>query len=67
MCHLLYVAYYSTDNKTWKKISSTSKNTITAKGLKGKKTYYFRVRAYSKPKGKALYGSYSSVLKVKTK
>ncbi len=62
-----YVAYYSTDNKTWKKISSTSKNTITAKGLKGKKTYYFRVRAYSKPNGKALYGSYSSVLKVKTK
>ena len=62
-----YVAYYSTDNKTWKKISSTTKNTITAKSLKGKKTYYFKVRAYSKPSGKALYGPYSSVLKVKTK
>ncbi len=62
-----YVAYYSTDNKTWKKISSTSKNTITAKSLKGKKTYYFKVRAYSRTNGKAIYGSYSSVLKVKTK
>ncbi len=62
-----YVAYYSSDNKTWKKISSTSKNTITAKSIKGKKTYYFKVRAYSRTKGKAVYGSYSSVLKVKTK
>ncbi len=62
-----YVAYYSTDNKTWKKIDSTSKNYITKKSLKGKKTYYFRVRAYSRTNGKAIYGSYSSVLKVKTK
>lgn len=62
-----YVAYYSTDNKTWKKIDSTTKNTITKKSLKGKKTYYFKVRAYSRTNGKAIYGSYSSVLKVKTK
>ncbi len=62
-----YVAYYSTDNKTWKKIDSTSKNTITAKKLKSKKTYYFKVRAYSKATGKTVYGSYSSVIKVKTK
>lgn len=62
-----YVAYYSTDNKTWKKISSTTKNSITVKGLKAKKTYYFKVRGYSRTNGKAVYGSYSSVLKAKTK
>ena len=62
-----YVAYYSTDNKTWKKISSTSKTSVTVKNLKGKKTYYFKVRGYSRTNGKAIYGSYSSVLKTKTK
>lgn len=62
-----YVAYYSTDNKTWKKISSTTKTSITVKGLKAKKTYYFKVRGYSRTDGKAIYGSYSSVLKTKTK
>lgn len=62
-----YVAYYSTDGKTWKKISSTSKTSVTVKNLKGKKTYYFRVRGYSRTNGKAIYGSYSSVLKTKTK
>ena len=62
-----YVAYYSTDNKTWKKISSTSKTSVTVKNLKGKKTYYFKVRGYSRTNGKAIYGSYSSALKTKTK
>ena len=62
-----YVAYYSTDNKTWKKIDSTTKTNITKKSLKSKKTYYFRVRAFRKTDGKEVYGSYSTVLKVKTK
>lgn len=62
-----YVAYYSTDGKTWKKISSTSKTSVSVKNLKGKKTYYFRVRGYSRTNGKAVYGAYSSVLKAKTK
>ena len=43
-----YVAYYSTDNKTWKKIDSTAKTAITVKGLKSKKTCYFKVRGYSR-------------------
>ncbi len=62
-----YVAYYSTDKKTWKKIDSTTKTSITVKGLKSKKTYYFKVRGYSRTNGKAIYGSYSSLLKTKTK
>ena len=62
-----YVVYYSTDNKTWKKIDSTSKTAMTVKSLKSKKTYYFKLRGYSKSTGKAVYGEYSSVLKVKTK
>ena len=62
-----YVVYYSTDNKTWKKIDSTAKTAITVKNLKSKKTYYFKVRGYSRTNGKAIYGSYSSVLKTKTK
>ena len=62
-----YVAYYSTDNKTFKKIGSTDNNYITAKNLKAGKTYYFKVRAYTRDDDdKAVYGAYSSVLKVKT-
>lgn len=62
-----YVAYYSTDNKNFKKISSTENNYITAKNLKAGKTYYFKVRAYTRDdNGKAVYGAYSSVLKVRT-
>ncbi len=62
-----YVVYYSTDNKTFKKYKSTSSNSITVKSLKAGKTYYFKVRAYSRDDDDlAVYGAYSSVLKVKT-
>lgn len=62
-----YVAYYSTDNKTFKKISSVDNNYLTVKNLKAGKTYYFKVRAYTRDNDdKAVYGAYSSVLKVKT-
>lgn len=62
-----YVVYYSTDNKTFKKYKSVDDNSITVKDLKAGKTYYFKVRAYNRDDNdKAVYGSYSSVLKVKT-
>ena len=35
--------------------------------LKKGKTYYYKVRAYRKVSGKTLYGSYSSVKKIKIK
>ena len=62
-----YVVYYSTDNKTFKKYKSTDNNSITVKNLKAGKTYYFKVRAYTRDDDdKAVYGAYSPVLKVKT-
>lgn len=62
-----YVVYYSTDNKTFKKYKSTSSNSITVKNLKAGKTYYFKVRAYTRDDDDlAVYGAYSSVLKAKT-
>lgn len=62
-----YVVYYSTDNKTFKKYKSTDNNSITVKNLKAGTTYYFKVRAYTRDDNdKAVYGAYSSVLKVKT-
>lgn len=62
-----YTAYYSTDKKTWKKIKNVTGTTLTATKLKSKKTYYFKVRGYSKVDGNYTYGAYSSVIKVKTK
>lgn len=64
-----YEIYRSTDNKKWSKITTISKNstlTYTNKKLKANKTYYYKVRAYKTVSGKKVYGSYSSVLKVKT-
>ena len=37
------------------------------KKLKGKKTYYYKVRAYKKENGKKVYSKYSAVKKIKTK
>ena len=39
----------------------------TLKKLKSKKTYYVRIRAYKKNKGKKIYGSWSAVKKCKVK
>lgn len=57
-------------SKTFKKnvIKATvkkSKKTAIVKKLKGGKTYYVRIRAYSKVNGKKYYGAWSKVTKVK--
>lgn len=63
-----YEIRYSTDKKLKKKVKkiTTSKTTYTVKKLKKGKTCYFKVRAYKKgAKGKKIYGSFSSVKKLK--
>ena len=63
-----YKIYMATSKKgTYKYIGKTSKRKLTKKGLKKGKTYYFKVRAYKTLNGKTVYGSYSSVKKVKVK
>ena len=42
-------------------------NSTTIKGLESGKTYYIKVRAYKKVKGKKVFGKYSKVVKAKTK
>ena len=44
-----------------------SKTSATVKGLKAKKNYYVRVRAYKTVDGEKVYGSYSKVVKIKVK
>ncbi|MCI8363905.1 MAG: hypothetical protein HFG34_02995 [Eubacterium sp.] len=63
-----YEIRYSTDKKLKKKVKkiTTTKRTYTVKKLKKGKTCYFKVRAYQKgAKGKKIYGSFSSVKKLK--
>ena len=45
----------------------SAKNKVTLKGLKKKKTYYVKVRAYKVYKGKTIYGAWSKVKRVKIK
>lgn len=62
-----YQIYYSTDGKTYKKLTTVSKEKYT-KTLKNGKKYYFKVRGYVKPsKGSTVYGSFSSVKSIKIK
>lgn len=64
-----YVIYYSTSKSSgYKKLSTTSKTTITNNKLKSGKNYYFKVKAYTKTSsGKTIYSSYSNVVKQKIK
>lgn len=45
----------------------SAKNKVTLKGLKKKKTYYVKVRAYKVYKGKTIFGTWSKVKHVKIK
>ena len=63
-----YVVYMATSkNGKYTKIGSTTKTYLKKTGLKKNKTYYFKVKAYSKSNSKNYYSSYSSVKSVKTK
>jgi len=62
-----YQICYST-SKTFKskKTVATTSTSTTLRGLKAKKKYYVKVRAYVVVGGKKIYGKYSAVVKQKT-
>ncbi len=67
-----YILEIASDQKFTKKVltQTISKNqtvSYTAKGLKGKTTYYVRIRSYKKSSGGTVYSSWSSVKNIKTK
>lgn len=64
-----YQVYYGSSKTTAKTAvtKATTKLTVTKTGLKSKKAYYFRVRAYKKVNGKTYYGPWSTVKGVKVK
>lgn len=63
-----YQVCYSTSSKFKKKSTKmTTSTTITLKKLKARKNYYVKVRAYVMKNGKRVYGTYSKVVKKKTK
>ena len=56
-----YQVYVYSQNK-WKKVGSTKKLYFEVEELQSAKQYKFKVRAYKKSSGKAVYGPYSAVL-----
>ena len=63
-----YTVYMATSKKgKYTKVGSTTKSYYKKTGLKKGKTYYFKVKAYSKFSGKTYYSSYSAVKSVKAK
>ena len=63
---------YRSNSKDGKcsKVKTISKGSTTSYKngkLKKSTTYYYKIRAYRKVNGKKVYGSYSSVVSVKTK
>ena len=64
-----YEIYRSTDNKTFSKITTITKNstlTYTNTSVNANTTYYYKVRAYKTVNGTKVYGSFSSVVSAKT-
>lgn len=63
-----YEIYMSRKKKSgYKKIKTTKALKYTKKGLKKKKYYYFKVRAYKYSNGKKSYTPFSSIKRVKVK
>ena len=64
-----YQLYYSTDGKKFTKLSSYKgwPDAQTKSGLTSGKTYYFKVRAYTKVGSETVHGAFSSVVSVKIK
>lgn len=66
-----YQIQYAMNKKFTKKkkaVTAAAKSSSKViKGLKAKKTYYVRIRAFKKQNGKKIYGKWSSVKKVKMK
>lgn len=52
---------------SYKKIGETEKNSYTDKGLKFKKTYYYKIRAYKVSDSSREYGAYSDIKSAKTR
>jgi len=69
-CNGYQIAYSTKKNFKSKKLKNISKNKTvkyTFKKLKSKKTYYVKIRPYTKIDGKKVYGAWSKVKKVKVK
>ncbi|MCH5252999.1 MAG: fibronectin type III domain-containing protein [Lachnospiraceae bacterium] len=61
------VAYATKSSMKGQKKKTFKGTSITIKKLKKKKTYYFRVRAYTKKNGKTVYGDWGKKKKIKIK
>ncbi len=57
---------YRLEGPSWKKVADTNRIDFTDSRLKAETTYKYKVRAYVKENGKAVYGAESSVLTAKT-
>lgn len=60
-----YQVYMKTNRGGYKRIRTTSARYINKGGLRIGSSYYFKVRAYKKSNNKTVYGSFSSVRKIK--
>ena len=58
-----YEVYSSTSKKgKYTKLKTTTSRTYTKKGLKKKKTYYYKIRAYRKVAKKKVYSGWSTII-----
>lgn len=63
-----YQVYRAVSKKgPFRKIKTTRKNKVTDKSVTHHRTYFYKVRAMQKRKGKKAYSRFSAVLKVRTK
>lgn len=63
-----YEIYYRlSGSSSYKKLTTTTKNTFAYSKLKSSKTYYFKVRAFKTVDGSRIYGSFTKAKSIKIK
>ncbi|MGN1131617.1 MAG: NPCBM/NEW2 domain-containing protein [Ruminococcus sp.] len=56
-----YVLYYSTNGSNYKKLTTTKSRVYYHKNLKNGVKYYYKIKTYTKVKGKTKYSKFSSI------
>lgn len=62
-----YVLYYSTNGRSYKKLTTTTKRNYVHKKLTNNRKYYYKLKSYKKVSGKTVYSKFSNIKTVKPK
>lgn len=60
-----YILYYSTNGRSYKRLTTTSKKNYVHKKLTTNKKYYYKLKSYKKVGGRTIYSKFSNIKTVR--